>query len=66
MFDCGVHPAYSGMTSLPFFDVDEVDPSKIDLLLVSHFHLDHSAALPFFLEKVHSSFCEIYHDIFVS
>ena len=27
------------------------DPSKIDLMLVSHFHLDHAASLPYFLEK---------------
>jgi cleavage and polyadenylation specificity factor subunit 3 len=47
--DCGVHPAYSGMASLPFFD--EIDPAEVDLLLVSHFHLDHASALPYFLNK---------------
>eukprot|EP01091_Cochliopodium_minus_P003871 TRINITY_DN13824_c0_g1_i1.p1 TRINITY_DN13824_c0_g1~~TRINITY_DN13824_c0_g1_i1.p1 ORF type:complete len:798 (-),score=235.32 TRINITY_DN13824_c0_g1_i1:42-2435(-) len=50
MLDCGIHPAYNGLQGLPFFDEIE-DTSKIDLLLVSHFHLDHSAALPYFLEK---------------
>ncbi|KAK9677083.1 hypothetical protein RND81_11G120600 [Saponaria officinalis] len=49
MFDCGIHPAYSGMAALPYFD--EIDPSKIDVLLVTHFHLDHAASLPYFLEK---------------
>ncbi|KAF2069479.1 hypothetical protein CYY_009201 [Polysphondylium violaceum] len=49
MFDCGVHPAYTGLSSLPFFD--DVDASEIDLLLVSHFHLDHAAAVPYFVEK---------------
>ncbi|QDZ21096.1 subunit 3-I of mRNA cleavage and polyadenylation specificity factor [Chloropicon primus] len=49
MFDCGVHPAYSGLVALPYFD--NVDPSEIDLLLVTHFHIDHSAALPYFLFK---------------
>jgi len=49
MLDCGLHPAYVGVSSLPFFD--EIDPASIDLLLVSHFHLDHAAALPFFLTK---------------
>jgi cleavage and polyadenylation specificity factor subunit 3 len=48
--DCGVHPAYPGMSGLPFFD-EIKDASKIDLLLISHFHLDHAAALPYFLEK---------------
>ncbi|GJQ15495.1 hypothetical protein GpartN1_g7286.t1 [Galdieria partita] len=49
MFDCGVHPAYSGLASLPFFD--EMDPRSIDLILITHFHLDHCAALPYLLEK---------------
>lgn len=49
LFDCGIHPAYSGMAALPYFD--EIDPSSIDVLLVTHFHLDHAASLPYFLEK---------------
>lgn len=49
MLDCGLHPAYTGLPSLPF--IDEVDPSKIDLLLITHFHIDHAAGLPYFLEK---------------
>eukprot|EP00659_Diplonema_papillatum_P008654 gene8654-13384_t len=49
MFDCGVHPAASGMDSLPFFD--QFDMSEIDLVLVTHFHLDHCGAVPYLLEK---------------
>ena len=49
MFDCGVHPAYSGMASLPFFDA--VEPEEIDLVLITHYHLDHAAGLPFLMEK---------------
>ncbi|GMH06756.1 hypothetical protein Nepgr_008596 [Nepenthes gracilis] len=49
LFDCGIHLAYSGMAALPYFD--EIDPSTIDVLLVTHFHLDHAASLPYFLEK---------------
>lgn len=45
MFDCGVHPAYSGIAALPFFDA--VEPEEIDLILVTHYHLDHAAGLPF-------------------
>lgn len=48
MLDCGIHPGMTGDSSLPFFDL--VVASDIDLLLVSHFHLDHSGALPFFLK----------------
>ncbi|KND04435.1 uncharacterized protein SPPG_00164 [Spizellomyces punctatus DAOM BR117] len=49
MLDCGLHPAYNGLAALPF--LDEVDPSTIDVLLISHFHVDHAAALPYFMEK---------------
>jgi cleavage and polyadenylation specificity factor subunit 3 len=49
MLDCGLHPGYTGIASLPFFD--EIDPKEIDLILISHFHLDHAAALPYFLLK---------------
>eukprot|EP01083_Nonionella_stella_P176464 617490_1 len=49
MLDCGIHPAYNGIAALPYFD--EIDPASIDLLLVTHFHLDHAAALPYFLAK---------------
>lgn len=33
LFDCGIHPAYSGMAALPYFD--EIDPSTIDVLLIT-------------------------------
>ncbi|KAF4519085.1 hypothetical protein B566_EDAN001677 [Ephemera danica] len=49
MLDCGIHPGLSGMDALPFVDLIEAD--EIDLLLVSHFHLDHCGALPWFLQK---------------
>lgn len=49
MFDCGVHPAYSGIASLPFFDA--IEPEEIDLVLITHYHLDHAAGLPFLMER---------------
>uniref|UniRef100_A0A7R9Y201 Cleavage and polyadenylation specificity factor subunit 3 n=1 Tax=Prasinoderma coloniale TaxID=156133 RepID=A0A7R9Y201_9VIRI len=52
MLDCGIHPGYSGMASLPFFD--EVELDKIDVCLVTHFHLDHCAAVPYLL--AHTNF----------
>ncbi|CAK4073151.1 unnamed protein product [Aphanomyces euteiches] len=49
MLDCGVHPGYSGHGSLPYFD--SVEAEEIDLLLITHFHIDHVAGLPHFTEK---------------
>ena len=49
MFDCGVHPGYSGISSLPYFD--EVNPEDVNVLLMTHFHLDHSGAVPYFVNK---------------
>ena len=49
MFDCGIHPGFSGLSSLPYFD--EIDVSAIDVLLVTHFHLDHCAAVPFLVNR---------------
>ena len=50
MLDCGAHPGREGNDSLPFFDSLD-DPSEIDLVLITHFHIDHCAALPYFTEK---------------
>ncbi|KAL9085694.1 MAG: hypothetical protein Q9159_004571 [Coniocarpon cinnabarinum] len=49
MLDAGMHPAYDGHAALPYFD--EFDLSTIDVLLISHFHIDHAAALPYVLSK---------------
>ena len=45
MMDCGVHPGYSGLRALPYFD--QVDLSTVDVMLITHFHLDHCAAVPY-------------------
>ncbi|KAE9411546.1 mRNA 3'-end-processing protein YSH1 [Gymnopus androsaceus JB14] len=47
--DTGIHPAHSGMASLPF--IDDLDWSTVDAILVTHFHLDHAAALTYITEK---------------
>ncbi|CAL5219351.1 g1167 [Coccomyxa viridis] len=45
MLDCGIHPGYSGEHSLPYFDL--IDLNEVDVMLITHFHLDHCAALPY-------------------
>lgn len=49
MFDCGIHPAHTGMSTLPYFD--HINPSEVDLVLVTHFHLDHSGSVPYFVNR---------------
>ncbi|AET38621.1 cleavage polyadenylation factor subunit YSH1 Ecym_3113 [Eremothecium cymbalariae DBVPG len=49
MLDAGVHPAHQGIASLPFYD--EFNLSKVDVLLISHFHLDHAASLPYVMQR---------------
>ncbi|KAF2683762.1 hypothetical protein K458DRAFT_389688 [Lentithecium fluviatile CBS 122367] len=49
MLDAGVHPAYEGLSAMPFYD--EFDLSTVDVLLISHFHVDHAASLPYVLAK---------------
>ena len=45
MLDCGIHQHGRA----PLRGLHRVGP--IDLLLISHFHLDHAGALPWFLQK---------------
>ncbi|KAK5018069.1 endoribonuclease ysh1 [Cryomyces antarcticus] len=49
MLDAGMHPAYDGIAALPFYD--EFDLSTVDILLITHFHMDHAASLPYVLAK---------------
>jgi cleavage and polyadenylation specificity factor subunit 3 len=49
MFDCGIHPALSGENSLPYLSNEDLE--AIDVALITHFHLDHCAAVPFLLQK---------------
>jgi cleavage and polyadenylation specificity factor subunit 3 len=49
MLDIGIHPGYDGLLGLPF--LDQVEPETIDVLLVTHFHLDHVASLPYLTER---------------
>ncbi|EUB64172.1 Cleavage and polyadenylation specificity factor subunit [Echinococcus granulosus] len=50
ILDCGVHPGLHNKESLPFIDaIPEIETT--DLILISHYHLDHCGALPFLLLK---------------
>lgn len=49
LLDCGLHPGKRGACATPFFDA--IEPSEVDIVLITHFHVDHVAALPYFTEK---------------
>ncbi|KAJ5078562.1 integrator complex subunit 11 [Anaeramoeba ignava] len=48
MLDCGVH---LGKKEERFPDFSQIK-TKIDCVIISHFHLDHCGALPYFTEKI--------------
>ena len=57
MLDCGIHPGFAGLRSLPYLDTEDL--ATVDLMLITHFHLDHCAAVPYVTGhtnfKVHNS-----------
>ncbi|KAH8583895.1 CPSF metallobeta-lactamase [Cryptosporidium sp. chipmunk genotype I] len=58
MFDCGMHMGFKDERKYPDFRLISatLDPiiinDYIDLVIISHYHLDHCGALPFFTEKI--------------
>lgn len=51
MFDCGMHMGYNDERRFPDFKYIGPDASsRIDAVIISHFHLDHCGALPAFTE----------------
>ena len=54
MLDCGILPSMSGLEALPLYlsEGAALDPAEVDAIFITHFHLDHCAALPHFTEKL--------------
>jgi len=46
LLDCGIDPADNGH-QFPYLEAPEVDISKIDAVIISHAHLDHTGLLPY-------------------
>ncbi|KAF7256420.1 hypothetical protein EG68_06681 [Paragonimus skrjabini miyazakii] len=53
ILDCGIHPGLRNKESLPFIDAIP-DIQTTDLILISHFHLDHCGGLPYLLLRTGS------------
>lgn len=51
MFDCGVHPGYADEKRFPDFK-SIPNLANLSLVLITHFHLDHAAALPLLTETL--------------
>ena len=51
MLDCGIHPAKDGLGALPSFFNEYLDFDDVKLCLITHFHLDHVAGLPYLMKK---------------
>lgn len=47
LLDCGIDVASSGNDKFPHLDAPEFDISKLDAVIVSHAHLDHTGLLPY-------------------
>jgi cleavage and polyadenylation specificity factor subunit 3 len=54
MLDCGILPSFFGVEALPLYlsEGAGIDPASIDIIFITHFHLDHCAALPHFTERM--------------
>ncbi|EKX46018.1 hypothetical protein GUITHDRAFT_70813 [Guillardia theta CCMP2712] len=53
MLDCGMHPGYNDERRFPDFRYISKEGNftgLIDLVIISHFHLDHCGSLPYFTE----------------
>lgn len=58
MLDCGLHMTHTDNRRFPDFSQieDVLHRTHVDLVLITHFHLDHCGALPFFTELYKTGF----------
>ncbi len=50
LLDCGINPAAIDETTYPYFDAPEFNIKDLDAVILTHPHLDHSAALPLLIK----------------
>lgn len=50
LLDCGILPSFTGQKALPY--LSELNPADLDIIIITHFHLDHCAALPYITERM--------------
>ena len=59
MLDCGIHPGLHGASSLPYLTNEDLD--EISVALITHFHLDHCAAVPYLIGHTTFKACMRHH-----
>lgn len=52
LLDCGIHISYTDDRRYPLFKDYMEDMKKIDMVFITHFHLDHCGAIPYLVNEL--------------
>jgi len=57
LLDCGIDVASQGQEKFPLFDIPEFDITDLDVVIISHAHLDHVGLLPYLYKMGYKGPC---------